>query len=263
MKKQLRGFWGLAVMVAMGLGTLSEGAAQTAAQPGNGTVPTVAQGLDALKANQPREALADFQQILKADPNNAKANLLASTAAVELYQGPLAVQYAEKARRLDPQDWKIHTTLVAAYAAAGMKAQRDQERALLRQMHKDGPPDAREATGFLVEMFPLGSWRVDAVEYFDPMGEFHTYYRFLVRRPDGDRVGEVDAQSNDFDERSWAAAHPGEAAAGERQFQLSGHGADGKEVDYRMFSGKPDYDAIRTLVTGILQTQGVPGAQPK
>jgi hypothetical protein len=182
---------------------------------------------------------------------------------VELYQGPLAVQYAEKARQLDPQDWKIHTTLVAAYAAAGMKTQRDEERALLRKMHKEGPPDAREATGFLVEMFPVGAWRVDAVEYFEPMGAFHTYYRFLVRRADGDRVWEVDTQSNDFDERSWAAAHAGEAAAGERQFQLSGHGADGKEVDYRMFSGKPDYDLIRAMVAGILQTQGVPGVQPK
>lgn len=221
---------------------------------------SLSQGLDALKANQPRQALADFQRVLQTDPDNATANLLASTAAVELYEGALAVQYAEKARQLNPQDWKIHTTLVAAYAAAGMKQPRDQERATLRQRHRDGPPDAREATGFLVEMFPAGAWRVDAVEYFEPMGEFHTYYRFLVRRADGNRVWEIDIQSNDFDERSWAAAHVGEAAAGERQFQLSGHGADGKEVDYRMFSGKPDYDAFRGMVAQILQTQGVPGA---
>ncbi|MGA7521889.1 MAG: hypothetical protein WBW84_05375 [Acidobacteriaceae bacterium] len=211
------------------------------------------QGLAALQTNQPRQALTDFQQALQADPNSASANLLASTAAIELYQGPLAVQYAEKARQLDSADWKIHTTLVAAYAAAGMKPQRDQERAILQQLHRTGPPDARQATGFLLEMFPEGPNRVDAIEEFEPMGEFHTYYRFLVHHPDGQRFWEIDVQSNDFDERSWAAAHPSEAAQGERQFQINGHGDNGQEVDYRMFSGHPDYDAIRAMVVQILK----------
>jgi tetratricopeptide (TPR) repeat protein len=226
--------------------------------------PALKQGLTALEANQPQTALADFQQALQADPQNAGAAQLAATAALELYQGPLAVQYAEKAHQLDPQSWKIHTTLVAAYAAAGNRRQRDQERALLRQLHSTGAADARQATGFLLEMFPAGPNRVDAVEYFEPMGRFHTYFRFLVRQPDGRRIWEIDVQSNDFDQKSWAQAHPAQAAAGQRQFQLTGHGDSGKEsargqesarsqeVDYRMFSGQPDYDTIRALVIQIL-----------
>jgi hypothetical protein len=213
----------------------------------------IAQGLAALETNQPRQALTNFQLVLEADPNNATVNLLASTAAVELYQGPLAVRYAEKARQLDPHDWKIHTTLVAAYSAAGMKSQRDRERATLRQLHHSGPPDAREATGFLLEMFADGPNRVDAIEEFEPMGKFHTWYRFLVHQPDGRRFWEIDVQSNDFDQRSWAAAHPAEAAKGERQFQITGHGDNSQEVDYRMFSGQPDYDAIRAMVVHILK----------
>lgn len=235
----------------------------SAASPGPATV---AQGLAALEANQPRQALADFQQTLRADPNNAVASQLAATAALELYQGPLAVQYAEKARQLDPQNWKIHTTLVAAYAAAGMKPQRDQECAVLRQMHATGAPDARQATGFLLEMFALGSYRVDAIQYFEPMGKFHTYDRFLVRLPDGHRLWEIDVQSDDFDERSWAQAHPAQVAAGERQFQITGHGEDDKEVDYRMFSGRPDYDTLRAVVVAILQAHPLPAPpspQPK
>lgn len=220
----------------------------------------VNQGLTALQANQPQAALTDFQQALQTDPQNATAAQLAATAALELYQAPLAVQYAEKAHQLDPQSWKIHTTLVAAYAAAGNRQQRDQERALLRQLHTTGPPDARQATGFLLEMFPSGTNRVDAVEYFEPMGKFHTYYRFLVRQPDGRRIREIDVQSNDFDQKSWAQAHPAQAAAGQRQFQLTGHSDDdkesagGREVDYRMFSGQPDYDAIRAMVVQTLQS---------
>lgn len=227
-------------------------AAQTV--PGASLAATaVGRGLAALQANQPRQALTSFQQALQADPNSAAANLLASTAAVELYQGPLAVQYAEKARQLDSQNWKIHTTLVAAYSAAGMKAQRDQERAILEQLHRLGPADARQATGFLIEIFPDGANRVDAIEEFEPMGKFHMYYRFLVHQPDGRRFWEIDVQSNDFDQRSWAAAHAPEAARGERQFQLTGHGDKNQEVDYRMFSGRADYDQIRAMVMQILK----------
>ncbi|HEY1499844.1 MAG TPA: hypothetical protein VGF88_09720 [Acidobacteriaceae bacterium] len=223
--------------------------------------PSLAQGLAALRANNPRKALADFQQVLQSDPNNTAANLLASTAAVELYQGQLAVQYAEKAKQLDPSNWKIHTTLVAAYSAAGMKQQRDGERRLLEELHRTGASDARVATGFLVEMFPVGAYRVDAVEYFEPVGKFRTYYRFLVRQADGHRVWEIDVESDDFDQKSWAAAHADQAAAGERQFQVTGHGEEGNPIDYRVFSGKPDYDNIRVMVVEVLRSRGVPGVQ--
>ncbi len=265
-----------AVLLAMffGLGSgqteaqaAGSGGAQSTAVDGAATTPSSAGataaltlGMAALKAEQPKQALQDFQHVLQADPNNTSANLLASTAAVETFQGQLAVQYAEKAKQLDPRNWKIHTTLVAAYSAAGMAKQRDQERALLRQMHENGPPDARLATGFLLEMFPVGPYRVDAVEYFEPMGRFHTYYRFLVRRADGKRVWEVDVESDDFDQKSWAQANPAEAAVGNRQFQITGHGEDaGNSVDYRMFSGRPNYDNIRVMVVEILRTRGVPG----
>ena len=210
---------------------------------------TVDQGLAALRAGEPGQALGIFQQVLAADPNNAVADLYAATAAMEQYNGALAVEYAEKARQLDPQSWKIHTTLVAAYAAAGMKAQRDQERATLAELHAKGAPDARKANGFLVEMFRVGPARVDAVQYFEPVGKFHTYYRFLVHGAGG-APREIEVQSNDFDQKSWAGAHPAEAAAGERQFQLT----DAAGVkDYRMFSGKADYDAIRGMVVEVLQ----------
>jgi tetratricopeptide (TPR) repeat protein len=241
------------IAVVFWLGGAGPVASQQTAAADSPARTAVTEGLAALQMDRPHQALTDFQQALKVDPNNATANLFASTAAVEIYQGALAVQYAEKARQLDPEDWKIHTTLVAAYSAAGMKPQRDQERATLQQLHQSGPLDARQATGFLLEMFPSGADRVDAIEEFEPMGKFHTYYRFLVHQPNGERLWEIDVQSNDFDERSWAEAHAAEAAQGGRQFQITGHGDDNQEVDYRMFSGQPDYDAIRAMVVQILK----------
>jgi tetratricopeptide (TPR) repeat protein len=224
-------------------------AAQTAAPP---AAPTVDAGLAALRAGQPAQALAIFQQILAADPNNAVADLYAATAALEQYNGPLAVQYAEKARQLDPQSWKIHTTLVAAYAAAGRQQQRDDERALLAKLHASGAPDARQANGFLLEMFQVGSLQVNAIQYFEPVGKFQIYYRFLVHDPATRANREIDVESNAFDEKSWEQTHAAQAAQGERHFQVTD--ASGT-ADYRTFSGKPDYDQIRAMVVAILQTQ--------
>ena len=219
---------------------------------------TTEKGLQALKATQPQQALDFFEQALQANPNDPAANLLAATAALNLYKGDLAVKYAEKARDLDPDNWKVHTTLVAAYAAAGKKEQRDQERDILRKLHDDPhAPEAMQTKGFLLEMFPVKSYRVEAIEYFQPVDKFHIFYRFLIRNAAGKRVWQIDVESNDFDQSSWAKAHPDEAAAGKRQFQLVGADHD-LHVDYRMFSGTADYDTIREQVVETIQQQTAP-----
>lgn len=216
------------------------------------------QGLDALKANQPQQALDHLELALKMNPNDAAANLLAATAALSLYKNDLAVKYAEKSRALDPNNWKVHTTLVVAYAGAGLKQQRDQEREILRKLHDDpNAPEAMQTKGFLLEMFPVKQYRVEAVEYFHPLDKFHIYYRFVIRNEAGKRVWQIDVESNDFDQNSWAKAHPDEAAAGKRQFQLVGQDRD-LHMDYRMFSGSPDYDLIRAQVVGVIQDQTTP-----
>lgn len=240
--------------------SLSLAHAQQPAQPAP-TAPTAEQGLAALRANQPQQALDIFQQVLQANPNDASANLLAASAATSLYKGDLAVQYAEKALQLDPKDWKVHTTLVVAYAQAGKTAQRDQERDILRKLHNDPQaPDAMQTSGFLLDLFPVKQYRIEAVEYFQPVGKFHIYYRFVVRNAAGKRVWQIDAESNDFDQKSWADAHAQQAAAGDRQFQLVGDGGD-IHTDYTMFSGKPDYDRIKAQVVTILasRTTSFPG----
>jgi tetratricopeptide (TPR) repeat protein len=238
--------------------TIGQSTAPSSSAPTTSSASLAEQGLAELKANRLQQALDDFQQALRENPGDVAANLLASTAALSLYKSDLAVEYAEKARQLDPSNWKVHTTLVAAYAAAGKKDQRDQEREVLRKLHADPhAPDAMQTSGFLLEMFPVKQYRVEAIEYFKPVGKFHVYYRFLIRNAQGRRVWQIDAESDDFDQKSWAKAHAGEAAAGKRQFQLVGEDADLRS-DYRMFSGLPDYDLIRAQVVGVVERQSSP-----
>jgi tetratricopeptide (TPR) repeat protein len=215
-------------------------------------------GLAALKDHQPQQALSAFQQALQSNPNDVAANLYAAGAALELYQGNLAVQYAEKAKQLDPDNWKVHTTLVVAYAVASRIQERNAEREFLRKLHADPKaPEAMQTNGFLVDMFPVKQYHVEAVEYFKPVGKLNVYYRFLVKNAQGKRVWTLTVESNDFDEKSWEQAHAQQAAAGERQFQISGEGG-GQSMDYQMFSGKPVYDPIKAQIIKIINAQSTP-----
>ena len=247
-------WYGIALAAAIYLHALTA-SAQTAPSPQSATVE---QGVDQLKNHQPQQALATFQQVLAGNPNDVATNLYAAGAALDLYQGELAVKYAEKARQLDPDNWKVHTTLVVAYAVAGRTTQRNAERELLRKLHADPKaPDAMQSNGFLVDMFPVKQYRIEAVEYFQPLGKFHIYYRFLIRNQQGKRIWTISAESNDFDEKSWEQAHAQQATDGERQFQMVGEGDD-SHVDYRMFSGKPVYDGVKAQVLQILNAQTAP-----
>lgn len=216
------------------------------------------EGLQYLKNNQFNKALAAFQKVLDSDPENPTANLLAASAALNLFQGDGAVTYAENARRLAPTDWRVDTTLVTAYAVAGKLKERDAVRAKLVALH-DSPaaPDAMKANGFLLDLFKVKNYRVEAVQYFKPIGKFHTYYRFLVRSMAGKRLWEYELQSDDFAQKSWADAHAQEAAAGGRQYTLESDFGDAHE-EYRLFSGNPTYDEVRAVVLQLLTERTKP-----
>jgi hypothetical protein len=215
-------------------------------------------GLNSLKANQPAKALAAFQKVLAGDPQNATANLLAASAALNLYQADAAVTYGETARLLAPNDWRVNTTLVTAYAADGKTKERDELRAKLTALHNStDAPEAMKANGFLLDLFEVKKYRMEVVQYFKPLGKFHTYYRFLVRNAAGKRVWEYELQSDDFAQKSWAEAHPQEAAAGGRQFTLESDFGD-SHLEYRLFSGDPGYDAVRAVVVRLLMDRTTP-----
>ncbi len=254
----------VALPALLALATLSFAAQNQLPPPpsASGTAPQPASPLDDglryLKSNQPQKALTAFQQVLAADPDNATANLLAASAALNLYEGATAVTYAEKARQLAPNDWRVDTTLVTAYAAAGNTKERDEVRSKLIALHESADaPDAMKANGFLLDLFKVGSYRVEVVQYFKPIGKFHTYYRFLVRNQAGRRVWEYELQSDDFAQKSWAEAHPQEAAAGGRQYSLESDTGD-THTEYRLFSGDPGYDEVRAVVVRLLQDRTMP-----
>jgi len=216
------------------------------------------QGLAALQANQPQQALALFQQVIAGDPQDAAANLLAASTEIALFQPVDAVRYGERALAIEPGNWKVHTTLVTAYTMAGDVPHREAERDFLRKAHSNPAlPDARGTSGFLLDKFKAGIYSVDAVEYFKPLGKYNTYYRFLVRNDVGTRVWTIEVNSDSLNQVSWAQAYPRPAKEGQRQFQIES--APGEtHVGYRTFSGAPGYDYVKSQVVKILAAQTTP-----
>jgi tetratricopeptide (TPR) repeat protein len=230
-----------------------------ATEQGSGN-PDLDEGLKDLKTNQFEKALASFQKVLNTDPENATANLLAASAALNLFQGDGAVTYAENARRLAPNDWRVDTTLVTAYAVDGKTAERDALRTKLVALHNSpDAPDAMKANGFLLDLFKVKKYRVETVQYFKPIGKLHTYYRFMVRNLAGKRLWEYELQSDDLGQKSWAAAHPQEAIVGGREYTLASD-FGGAHVEYRLFSGSPTYDEVRAVVVQMLNDRTEPFA---
>ena len=226
---------------------------------------TTADALAQLEHHDSQAALVTLTKILAATPDDVSANLLAAAAEIALYDGPHAVTYAERARQLDPGNWKVHTTLVTAYTMAGDTNHRDAERATLRQLHESATaPEARASSGFLLDLFRVKDYRVEAVEYFKPLGKFHLYYRFILKDADGNRIWQISVVSDDFNQSSWARAYPQQAAEGQRQFQITGESPGGSShVDYTSFSGSASYDYARSRVVAILNAQTGPFGDAK
>ncbi len=219
--------------------------------------PSVSQALPALQQHQPEAALRILKQVLADDPHDAAADLLAASCAIELNRPAEAVAYGEAARAIEPENWKVGTTLVTAYAMAGKRRERDAERAALRALHASGTvPEAAQTSGFLLDEFVVKQYRVQAIEYFSPVGKFHIYYRFLLRKQNL-RAGQIDVQSDDFNQASWAKANAAAAAEGQRQYQITGESSSGR-VDYGSISGVLDYDTVRARIVEIVNAQAAP-----
>lgn len=211
-----------------------------------------------LEAHNSTAAMAGAKAILAANPDSPKANKLVGVIYLDEHNSADALPYFQIALRLSPDDPTINALLLQAYAEAGDKSHRDEQRAILRRYHDDGQhPVFAQIPSFLIETIPVGDKTVQAAEFYTPSGQFHFYYRFNVFDNSGHMLSFFALQSDDADQMLFDKQHPKQAAAGERRFSLDGYAraADGKVTQalYMYFNGKPHYDDVRNLVVKLVQ----------
>jgi tetratricopeptide (TPR) repeat protein len=203
-------------------------------------------------------ALIGAKAILAASPDSPKANKLVGVVLLDQQKSAGALPYFQKALHLAPDDPTVNALLLQAYAESGDTVHRDQQRAILRGYHSDGRhPVFAQIPSFLVETIPVGDKTIQAMEFYEPSGQFHFYYRFNVFNAVGHIQSFFALESDDADQPLFAKQHPKQAAAGERRFSLDGYSraVDGHVTQalYMFFDGQPSYDAVRALIVKLVQ----------
>ena len=220
-----------------------------------------------LRAKKFDDALVGAKAILAAKPGSSQANKLVGVVLLDDQKATEALAYFQKALALDAEDASVHALLVQAYAQSGDTKDRDAQRAVLRGFHSDGKhPDFARSMGFLVETIPFHDRVVQAVEFYEPAGKFHFYYRFNVFDLAGHLQSFYALESDDADQAMFAQQHAKEAAAGERRFSIDvyslnaeGHPTQGLIA---FIDGQPSYDDLRSRMIKILDSNAQPIKPP-
>ncbi len=222
-----------------------------------------------LQAKNFNDALAGAKAILAANPDSPKANKLTGVVLLDQQKASDALPYFQKALQLSPDDPTINALLVQTYAQTGDKARRDEQRAILRGYHSDGKhPAFAQIPAYLIETIPVGDKIIQAIEFYEPAGQFHFYYRFSIFDSTGKIQSFIALESDDADQALYSQQHPKEAATGERRFSLDGYSqsADGHVTQalYTFYDSQPSYDDVRALVIKLVQEgkSPVPAAGP-
>ena len=218
-----------------------------------------------LRAKKFDDALAGAKTILAANPSSSQANKLVGVVLLDDQKPAEALSYFQKVLDLDPNDPSIHALLLQAYAQTGDAKKRDEQRAILRGFHSDGKhPELTQSTSFMIETIPMHDRVVQAVEFYEPAGKFHFYYRFNVFDSDGHLQSFYALESDDVDQPGFAKEHPTEAAAGERRFSIDvySRNAQGNPMQglVTFIDGQPTYDDLRTRILKILEENTKPAA---
>jgi len=215
---------------------------------------------DELKQKKFDEAIADAKTILEKDPESPQANKLVGVVLLDAQKPADALTYFQKAQSLDSGEASVHELLLQAYAGMGDKAQRDEQRAILRSLHSDGKhPVLAQEQGFVIEMIPAGDKVIQAFEFYEPAGRFHFYYRFNVFDASGKMERFYALESDDADQAMYAQQHPKEATAGERRFSIDYY--EQKKPDsvtqglVGFIDGQPSYDDLRARIVKLVSTE--------
>ncbi len=219
----------------------------------------------AINAKKFDEALTEAKAILAAHPDSPQANKLVGVVLLDDQKATDSLPYFQKALQLDANDASVHGLLVQAYAQEGDRKNRDEQRAILRGFHSDGKhPDFTRSMAFMIETIPFEGKIVQAVEFYEPAGKFHLYYRFNVYNTDGKLVKFYALESDDADQPAFAKEHPKEAAAGERRVSIDiyARNAAGNPTQgvIAFIDGQPAYDDLRSRIIKIVDSSMLPAA---
>jgi len=209
---------------------------------------------DILSGNH-QQALGEAEAILNAHPGNAEASFMIGTLLLDEGRPEEALVCFRNSQAAWPGSTDVHAGLLEAYAETGDRRDRDIERAILRGYHFDGHhPSAARTSGIVVERFHVGDKLIEAVEYFDPQGPDHVWYRFSEYDEKGQILGSYAFAADDADQNAYRQQHPDIAGSTLHRFALESF-FSGTSSTVGSIDGAPTYDDFRTRVVSVVQAE--------
>ena len=205
------------------------------------------------------EALARYKEGLAVSPDDSSFLYNAGLAAYRCTNYAESVKLWGRLRDLDPEDWQGRAKLVQGYQALGQLRERDAERSALFDLRKRGVnEELSRQDEFCREQFEAGGRKVMAFEHFELKGDRALRYVFSVLDEKGKAEEfRISLGSYDLTNRIWHETTKPRPKDEDRLFHLDGY-YDWGHATYGMYSPEPSYDAVREIVTEILEQKRQP-----
>jgi tetratricopeptide (TPR) repeat protein len=170
-------------------------------------------------------------------------------AASETHANDKALSAWLEFRKLAPDDWRGRAKLIQAYQAAGDLKARDEQRAELLQLWKEGKNSDLAAQSFYCrEQIIEANRRVFAFEYFRPTGDYMIFYSFEVRAPG---LEDFKITLGSYEGTNQVMWETGKLKRDERLYHLDLYQPKRHET-YAFYNSRPSYEAVRENVMSIL-----------
>lgn len=206
-----------------------------------------------LLSGRRREALSEAEAILDAHPGNAEASFMIGTLMLDDGKPDEALVCFHNAQAAWPGSTDVHAGLLEAFAETGDRKDRDVERSILRGYHADGRhPSAAKTPGIVIERFHVGDRAIEAVEYFEPQGADHEWFRFTVSDGKGVSNGYYAFAADDGDQAAYHQEHPDIAGSTMHRFAIESV-FGGSTATMGTMDGAPTYDDFRNRIVTIIQ----------
>jgi tetratricopeptide (TPR) repeat protein len=207
------------------------------------------QGIAAFQQQDYAGALRIFRQVIAADPSDIVAYNVAANCSLQLHDYPSAIDSFKHALQLQPDEYHNVSGLMRAYTLAGMAPERDELRKHIVDLERAGklPP----AFNYVFDTFDADGRKIEVAEFLKIQGFYGERYRFKVFNSGGKQIFCVTLESDELEQKAWAAEHKQEAASGGRRFSLDGYASDSHST-YSFYDGEPPYEQVREEVKQVL-----------
>jgi tetratricopeptide (TPR) repeat protein len=218
-------------------------------------------GNELMEQQKYAEALAKYQEGLKAVPDSTGLLYNAAQAAFLIEDFKTAATHWGRMRELEPGDWQVRAKLVQTYQALSDLPARDAERQALFDMKKRGKnEDLKERDFYCREQMKVNGQRVIVFEHFELKGPRGLRYVFTVLNEAGDKEAfRISLGSYDLTNNIWRETTKPAPKENERLFHLDGYFPGGGHATYGMYP-PPEltYDKVREIVISILEKKKKP-----